>query len=90
MSFQNPTFNQLAQAAHAFAAYSIIFTIGEKIGHWEAFAAMGLLVVYGLGKEFWYDIKYERAEVSGGWSGGLEDFSFYMIGGLIGLVFMVR
>jgi hypothetical protein len=85
MSLKNPTFNELAQAAHALAGYGLILT-AARIGHVAIIVVCLLLVVYAAIKEFWFDMRYERPEVSGGFKGGVEDFSFYMIGMVVGLI----
>jgi len=86
MSLANPTYNGLAQAAHAFAAYSIVLTAAYKFGYRVMIVIALLLVAFAIVKEFWFDLKYERPEVSGGWSGGVEDFSFYVIGVCVALL----
>jgi len=82
VSLRNPTYNELAQAAHFFGAAFVVLASG-RFGphlHWYFSAA---LIIYALLKEFWYDLHYERPEVSGGIKGGIVDFSFYALGVLV-------
>jgi hypothetical protein len=39
-----------------------------------------LVFLWSVGKEFWWDMKYETADVSGGFWGSFRDFVFYNIG----------
>lgn len=77
MSFRNPTYNQLAQAAHAGVAATLVLSAG-LFGY--QYWVTALIFGYGLVKEFWFDLDYERPEVSGGFVGGLIDFTFYCVG----------
>ena len=82
VSLKNPTYNELAQMAHFFGAGFIILAsggFGQHL-HWYLSAA---LVFYALLKEFWYDLRYERPEVSGGVKGGIVDLLFYVLGVLV-------
>ena len=82
MSLKNPTYNELAQSAHFFGAAFIILAsggFGQHL-HWYLSAAV---VFYALLKEFWYDLRYERPEVSGGVKGGIVDLLFYVLGVLV-------
>lgn len=85
MSFTNPTYDNLAQTAHALAGYAIVLT-ASQFGGKPPIVVGGLFVVYAAVKEFWFDIHYETPEVSGGWSGGVKDFAFYMVGLAAGLI----
>jgi len=79
MSISNPTYNELAQYCHFFAAFSIEATAAH-FGY--PISGAVLSSAYILIKEFWYDLKYERPEVSGGWTGGLLDAACWVGGGL--------
>jgi hypothetical protein len=85
MSFTNPTYDNLAQAAHAFAGYAVVLT-AARLGRAPLIVVAPLFVVYAALKEFWFDIRYEKPEVSGGFPGGVRDFSFYMVGLVAGLI----
>ena len=76
----NPTFNLLAYIAHAAVFYSLLMTVYFFWGHHAAAVATVDAVVYGLAKEFWFDLKYEKPEVSGGLKGGALDLLTYLIG----------
>ena len=70
-------FNFVAQVAHFFATYGIVFTFG-KFWHWTGIAvAATLCVVYAAVHEFWYDPRYENPVTRGS---DLEDFLFLTAG----------
>jgi hypothetical protein len=70
-------FNFVAQVAHFFATYGIVFTFG-KFWHWTGIAvAAALCVVYAAVHEFWYDPRYENPVTRGS---DLEDFLFLVAG----------
>lgn len=69
----------ITQVAHFAASYGIAMTFPEH----RAALALGI-TVYAAFKEFFFDIEYERPEVSGGWSGGAVDFLFLAGGGILG------
>lgn len=85
MSLTNPTYDNLAQTAHALAGYAVVLT-ASQFGTKPLIVVAGLFVVYAAVKEFWFDIHYEKPEVSGGWTGGVKDFAFYMVGLIAGLI----
>jgi hypothetical protein len=85
MSLTNPTYDNLAQAAHALAGYGIVLT-AARYGYIPLVVVSVLLIIYAAVKEFWFDLAYERPDVSGGLLGGWKDFSFYMVGLIAGLV----
>lgn len=85
MSIVNPTYDNLAQAAHALAGYGIALT-AARFGTQPLVVVSILFVVYAAAKEFWFDVKYERPEVSGGLLGGVKDFAFYIAGLVAGLI----
>jgi hypothetical protein len=87
MSITNPTSDNLAQTAHALAGYGIALT-AARFGTVPLLVVAGLFIAYAAIKEFWFDMHYETPEVSGGWSGGVKDFSFYMVGLVAGLIFV--
>jgi hypothetical protein len=73
----NPSFNTVSQFAHLGVSYSItlsVLTIGGLHSlYWFLPISVGAAAV----KEFWYDEKYETAEVRGS---SLEDFIVYLTG----------
>jgi hypothetical protein len=76
----------VAQFGHFFGGLSIVLLLGVffgLVGLWGAFA-VGL--VYAIGKEFWFDIRYERDS----WSNSIMDFTFYVLGGgaAVGLFYL--
>lgn len=85
MSIVNPTYDNLAQAAHALAGYGIALT-AARFGTQPLVVVSILFVAYAAVKEFWFDLKYERPDVSGGLLGGVKDFAFYMAGLVAGLI----
>jgi hypothetical protein len=71
-------FNQIAQAGHFAGGAAIVFGL-VVLTHHHSFAWPAFLIVLALAgvKEFWYDEKYETAEVRGS---SVEDFVFYAFG----------
>lgn len=82
MSLTNPTYNELAQTAHFFGAGFVVLAAGRFGPHLHWYLT-GLLMLYAGVKEFWYDLRYETPEVSGGVKGGVVDLSFYALGVLV-------
>ncbi len=83
----DPSLNTVSQFAHAGVAYSITLSLLMALGLTALWWFLPIAVGLAAWKEFWYDYKYETAEVRGS---SLEDFSFYM-SGIVGaiLFFMV-
>jgi hypothetical protein len=75
-------FNDVAQSGHFLAGCLAIFAPVVLLGGWWRFPGAAAIVLFAAGKEFWYDARYETAEVRGS---DLEDFSFYIAGALISL-----
>lgn len=68
-----------------------IFVILPAAWGWENARLWGSLIgiMYALVKEFWFDLRYEDAQTSGGIKGGWRDFSFYLVGiGLANLLLL--
>jgi len=85
MSLTNPTFDELAQVAHASVTCNLVIVAA----HWGTkpmLAVAGAIIVFALWKEFWFDMHEERLDVSGGWNGGVQDFAFYALGTALGLL----
>jgi hypothetical protein len=84
MTLANPSYNMTAQFAHAGMAYSITLSVlllfGMRSLYWYLPASVGLAAF----KEFYYDQKYETAEVRGS---NTEDFLFYVLGIITATVF---
>ncbi len=75
ISFTDPSFDTISQSAHFFSAAFVVLLFH---GHWVA----GMAVVIACAtKEFWYDYKYESAQVRGS---SARDFFFYMLGAAVG------
>lgn len=85
MSLTNPTYNMLAQIGHTLAGFSAV-TYASRFGTTPMRVVSALVMGVAAIKEFWFDMKYETAEVSGGLDGGLEDFGFYSLGVLLGIL----
>jgi hypothetical protein len=81
-------FNQVAQLGH-FAGGSAIVLAIVVVSHQKWYAVWGFLVVAMLAgiKEFWYDEKYETAEVRGS---SAEDFLFYLLGAGLAMLVSVN
>ena len=74
--------------AHFFtglAAASWGFILGGQAG---AAGALILVVLLAAWKEFWWDIRYEPPQLSGGYLGGLRDFSGYLGGAAFALLLL--
>lgn len=82
MSLSNPTYQELANYAHAGAGASVVLVAGH-FGY--PLLAAGMVALYGVVKEFWYDLKYERPEVSGGVRGGFTDIAGYLTGVILAI-----
>jgi hypothetical protein len=72
------TFDTVSQLAHFAGGTAIVFGL-VVLTHHRPFALWAFLIVLALAavKEFWYDEKYETAEVRGS---SIEDFAFYAFG----------
>jgi hypothetical protein len=70
--------NLVAQIAHASAAYAI--TITFYVFGISIFYPIPIVIAFAAVKEFWWDIRYETEGESGGVVGGVEDFTFYVVG----------
>lgn len=75
--------NYLAQMAHFLAGFAILMTasfVAVVLGHPHApHVAAALLVVYGLLKEYVYDMRFELPRQT--WWDSTEDLLFYLLGG---------
>lgn len=71
----DPSFDTVSQSAHFFSAAFVV-----HVFHGNPWAIAAVVVACAV-KEFWYDYKYESAEVRGS---SLKDFVFYMIGAAAG------
>lgn len=70
----------LADGLHvALGALFVTFPVGWGIHHPQLWGS-GMGIVFGIVKEFWFDLKYETPETSGGVSGGIMDFAGYVAG----------
>ena len=73
----DPSINTVSQFAHVGVAYavtlSVLMVVGIQAIYWFIPMGVGAAAV----KEFWYDAKYETAEVRGS---SLQDFLFYCAG----------
>jgi hypothetical protein len=75
----------LAQVGHALAGYGVLVTTGY-FGGLHAVEIVGpLFVLYAAVKEFWFDPKFEKDPPQTAADGAL-DFTFYMVGALVGFV----
>lgn len=68
------------QIGHILGGYAIVFTTFHFYPHLWLGAI--LTEVWALSKEFWFDVKYEKASVRGS---SLLDFIFYQIGLLLAM-----
>lgn len=79
-------FNMVSQNAHWLTgmAYFNFFVVIHKI-HWLVYA-MPIYWVLTAWKEFWYDARFETAEIRGD---SVEDFAFYQIGWIAALLIYI-
>ena len=86
MSLTNPTYNELAQMDHFFAGFAI-----EAVA--ICYGVVGVvtlaLAAYVLGREFWFDLKYETPEISGGIKGGILD-TVSWAAGILSAIWILR
>lgn len=74
-----------SKTAHALAGYGVMLTTGFLVkGLFVHLFVWGLLFVYTIVKEFWYDAKYEVPPQT--FEGGLIDFKWYHVGAAVGMV----
>lgn len=76
------TFDSVCQIAHTLAGTLIVVLAAYFFG--APLAGVGLMLAWAIPKEFWYDLRYEPAAISGGLDGSATDFGFYCLGGGIG------
>jgi hypothetical protein len=79
--------NMVAQIAHASAAYAVTVTF-YVFGISMIYPILSIVAFAAL-KEFWYDIKYESPEESGGVPGSIKDFIFYLLGLTLALLVVI-
>jgi hypothetical protein len=76
-------FNSVAQTGHTIAGALAVFAPLVLIGPMWRFVGAGVIVLWALVKEFWWDQHYETPEIRGS---SLEDFTFYCVGAGIALL----
>lgn len=70
----------LANGLHvALGALFVTFPVCWGIHHPQLWGS-GVGIMFGIVKEFWFDLKYEDPDTSGGIAGGFEDLAGYFIG----------
>jgi ABC-type dipeptide/oligopeptide/nickel transport system permease component len=75
--------NMAAQIAHALAGYAAVLTLVLLGVPHAVVVACVIVTLYALVKEFWWDYKYEDAVTRGS---SLEDFVFYIVGLILGII----
>lgn len=72
--------DELANGLHV--ALGALFVTFPVCWHWPhaQLWGSGAGVLYAAVKEFWWDLRYETQDTSGGWWGGCEDFCGYVVG----------
>jgi len=78
----------LAQIGHFFGGYALMVTTifvctALGTGLTPIVVVLGLWIAYGLGKEFWYDMRYELPRQT--WKDSGQDFAFLVLGAVVGL-----
>jgi hypothetical protein len=80
----NPSYNFVCQMGHALAGGFLILATARLLPTHVVPVAIGLVALAAF-KEFYYDFHFETPDCSGGLTGGLTDFAFYMLGIAVGL-----
>lgn len=75
----------VCQNAHMLFGAIVVITWAYFFGSDDVLWAGIAFSVYAAGKEFWYDVNYETPNVSGGTSGSMRDFCYYIVGVVAGL-----
>ncbi len=76
-----PPPNVAYQGVHGLIGYGVVLTSAFKLHHWTwGFAAV---VVWALIKEFIIDIFGKEHDA---FRSSLEDFAFYIVGGVVGII----
>jgi len=72
--------DSVAQGLHV--ALGALFITLPVCWDWHMAQAKGTVIglTYALLKEFWFDLRYESPETSGGFDGSFRDFCFYVVG----------
>ena len=81
----DPSDNFITQAAHFFFAMCVMLTVVLLFGAGYEYDTLIIGTLLAALKEFVWDILLESPEVSGRWTGGWVDFSFYALGLLAGV-----
>lgn len=76
-------YDQIGQVAHTLAGILVVLGPNALFGSRFMWAWVLALIIFAAVKEFWYDVNYESSDERGN---GWEDFGFYIIGEVIGLV----
>ncbi len=72
--------DNVTQGLHAALGALFVMVPVAMAWHHPKAIGTGVGIIFAAIKEFWFDIHFETPETSGGWSGGVRDFSFYIIG----------
>jgi hypothetical protein len=80
MSRLHLTKTSLSNGLHAsLGALGVLLPAAKGWSH-PQFYGSAAVIVYAAVKEFWWDLRYEDEETSGGWWGGVQDFAGYLAG----------
>jgi hypothetical protein len=60
---------------------SALILLAARLAGLNAWAVLGLVVLFGAFKEFWYDVTFDHTH---GYKRAWADFLFYLLGGLFG------
>jgi hypothetical protein len=72
----------LAQFGHTLGGFVVIFAARVFFGAFGMWIGLILGLILVVGKEFWYDMKYELPAQT--WWASIMDFIFYVLGAGIG------
>jgi hypothetical protein len=72
--------DEVADGLHLALGAIFVLVPASKGWHHGVFLGSILGIVYGVIKEFWFDLRYESLETSGGIRGGVIDLCGYIAG----------
>lgn len=84
---QDADFQSVSDNAHAAGGACAVFGCTAVWG--MPVTGFLLIMLFAGIKEFWYDFRYERPEISGGFAGSRRDFFGYLVGAVVALMIVL-